>query len=212
MQQRFLLSYPLMILLLVILPLTTVEVDIVKNVAPAPSQITINPVQSAHDAPHSASPLLATLSSQFQKGVNFIARFKRSVTLGVRVLVLKDNTDVLLVRHTYTAGWYLPGGGVDPGEAFETAAIREVREECGVELTERPRLVSVHVNMMMNAKDHVAFYVAGSWTEGEAFLKPSAEIAEVAFFPLTNLPNNMSKGSAARLDEWMQSKMPALTW
>ncbi|MES2906548.1 MAG: NUDIX domain-containing protein, partial [Pseudomonadota bacterium] len=57
----------------------------------------------------------------------------RGFTLGVRAVVLKGD-DVLLVRHTYMDGWYLPGGGVDRGEALEKAAVRECFEEVGVHI------------------------------------------------------------------------------
>ena len=43
----------------------------------------------------------------------------RTPRLGVRCLVIAERPaetpQILLVRHTYIEGWYMPGGGVDPG-------------------------------------------------------------------------------------------------
>ena len=44
------------------------------------------------------------------------ARLSRGMTLGVRGLLIKDDR-VVLVKHSYVPGWYLPGGGVEPGES-----------------------------------------------------------------------------------------------
>lgn len=56
--------------------------------------------------------------------------------VGVSFLVFKDN-EVLLVRrgHEPRKGcWSLPGGTVELGETVREAAIREIREECGIEI------------------------------------------------------------------------------
>ncbi len=63
-------------------------------------------------------------------------RIRKPLTLGVRLIVTDDEKGVLLVRHTYVGGWYLPGGGVEKGETFLEAARRELWEECGVEARE----------------------------------------------------------------------------
>ncbi|MEO9255658.1 MAG: NUDIX domain-containing protein, partial [Tepidiformaceae bacterium] len=57
-------------------------------------------------------------------------RVYHPITLGVRVILTSDGK-VLLVRHTYRPGWFLPGGGVHRRESLERAARREVREEAG---------------------------------------------------------------------------------
>ena len=58
-------------------------------------------------------------------------RLLRPTVLGARALVIRDRS-ILLIRHTYIDGWYLPGGGVNAKESFQTAIVRELNEECGL--------------------------------------------------------------------------------
>ena len=80
---------------------------------------------------------------------------KRPATLGVRGLVTDDDDKVLLVRHTYVSGWYLPGGGVEAGETAGDALEKELMEEAMVSLTEPARLISIHRNHNISKRDHV---------------------------------------------------------
>lgn len=76
---------------------------------------------------------------------------------------------VLMVRHEGETAWSEPGGKREPGESFTEAAVRETREEAGVEVTvtgvlevhpvthlgpgERPPLVTP---IVVFTADHVA--------------------------------------------------------
>nr|WP_319383491.1 NUDIX domain-containing protein [uncultured Roseibium sp.] len=122
--------------------------------------------------------------------------------LGVRVIVVDDRGSVLLVRHTYLDGWYLPGGAVDRGETLEQAAIREVQEEAGIAAQNAPRLLGMYLNREATGRDHVGLFHLSVWQETPAFLAPNAEIAAAQFFPLDALPDDMSPATARRLTEF----------
>jgi 8-oxo-dGTP diphosphatase len=50
------------------------------------------------------------------------------------VISLPDDRVVLVARRNPPPGWALPGGFVDEGETVEAAAIREAREETGLDV------------------------------------------------------------------------------
>ena len=51
----------------------------------------------------------------------------------VRVIVYRDDGDILLVKNRFSRQeWALPGGGVNRNESYEQAAVREVLEEIGL--------------------------------------------------------------------------------
>lgn len=52
----------------------------------------------------------------------------------VAVILRDDEARILLVRHADHGQWALLGGAVDPGESPSAAAVRESREEIGVDV------------------------------------------------------------------------------
>lgn len=137
----------------------------------------------------------------------------RGVTFGVRAVVLDGEGQVCLVRHTYVAGWHLPGGGVEAGEPALRALVRELREEAAVGLdgTCAPELHGVFLNTAHSRRDHVLVYVVRAF-ERLGVKRPDREIAEAGFFPLDALPPGTTGATRARLAEVMNGVPPTPTW
>ncbi len=57
-------------------------------------------------------------------------------TGGVRVVILDDEKRVLMLRqhHEERDVWMVPGGGIEEGENAIEAAVREVKEEVGLDI------------------------------------------------------------------------------
>ena len=53
-----------------------------------------------------------------------------------RLIVLNEKDEVLLLRLEGNGGplWITPGGGLQAGETYEQAALRELKEETGIEV------------------------------------------------------------------------------
>ncbi len=137
------------------------------------------------------------------------ARISRGVTLGARVAVLDGEGSVMLVRHTYSQGWILPGGGVEKGETLAAAALREIREEAGI-IGEDPILHGMFSNDLVFRGDHVACFVVRKFTR--VAWTPNYEIAAAQFFPVSDLPEETTGGTRRRLAEILQSVEISEMW
>ncbi len=105
--------------------------------------------------------------------------------LAVGTIIRADDDRLVLVRRAIEPGygrWVFPGGFVDRGEPLAAAAVREAREECGLEV----RLEGL-VNVYSYAgRDAVIVVYAAARVAGE--LRPDEECSEVALFPVEDLP------------------------
>lgn len=138
-------------------------------------------------------------------------RVTRGMTLGVRGVVRDAEGHVLLVRHTYTPGWHLPGGGVEPGETALAALARELEEEAGVSLKGTPRLHGAFFNRAVSNRDHVLVYVAEGYARDDA-KRHAREIAQALFFDPRALPEDVTPGTRRRLAELVDGAAVAATW
>ena len=135
----------------------------------------------------------------------------RGMTLGVRAVVLNAENRVFLVRHSYVAGWYLPGGGVDFGETMEQAMRRELKEEGDIDLTGAAVLHGIFLNSHVSRRDHVAVYVVRRFSQ-DRLPEPNREIVECGFFAVTALPEDTTRGTRLRIAEVLDGEPLIATW
>lgn len=115
-----------------------------------------------------------------------------SLVVAVVVVVL-DGGRVLMIRRSDNGRWALPGGGQELGESVRGAAVRETREETGLDIDvtgvvgvySDPRHVIAYDDG--EVRQEFALCLIGTATGGE--LRASAESTRVAWVPLDELPS-----------------------
>lgn len=116
-----------------------------------------------------------------------------SIVPSVNVAVSNDSGDLLLIRRTDNDNWALPGGGIELGESLTQAAVRETREESGIDC-EITGLSGIYTD-----PGHVILYTSDGEVRQEFSIvltararggepTPSTESSEVCWVPRRELP------------------------
>ncbi len=112
----------------------------------------------------------------------------RNPTPTVDVIVADSRGILLIERKNKPFGWALPGGFVDEGECLEAAALRELREETGLE-GELRDLLYCYSRPDRDRRQHTISAVFIVTASGEPAAQDDAKHA--LFFPFDRLPQNI---------------------
>lgn len=105
-------------------------------------------------------------------------------------LIIKFNEDIILIkRKNPPEGWALPGGFVDYGESLESAAVREAKEETGLDV-ELLRQFHAYSDPKRDPRHHTITIVFIAKAKGKAIAGDDAK--EIGLFNKDTLPDQIA--------------------
>lgn len=114
----------------------------------------------------------------------------RNPLLTVDTVTLCDDKFIVLVKRRndpYKGSWALPGGFVEYGETVESAAMRETKEETGLEV-ELDKLVGVYSDPERDPRGHMISVCFLAHKTGGT-LKAASDAAEVQHLKIGEISN-----------------------
>lgn len=123
----------------------------------------------------------------------------RKTTISCGTLVYRndsenwDDTEILLIKQFEDKDlWGIPKGHINKGETKERCAIRETREETGIDVDVIDRLPDVYVSYPNEDKTVISFIARQSCNKEPTHIHPDSEVADVKWFNVNNLPKIIS--------------------
>ena len=119
------------------------------------------------------------------------------------IIELEGRGIVLVERKNPPFGWALPGGFVNYGESLEQAALREAKEETGLEV----KLISqfhTYSDPRRDPRLHTITTVYIGQAKGEP--KAADDAKGVAVFPKDGLPAKMAFDHREILEDYLREK------
>lgn len=110
---------------------------------------------------------------------------------------------VIIRRRNEPRAYALPGGFIDDGEPAEDAAVREMREETGLEV-ELTGLLGVYSNPDRDPRQHTLSVVFVGKACNPDFLNAGDDAEDAAFYPLDALPEPMAFDHAKILADFAE--------
>jgi len=135
-----------------------------------------------------------------------------SLVPSANVVVVNDDGALLVIHRTDNDNWAFPGGAMDLGESLVTAAVREVKEETGIEC-EVTGLIGIYTD-----PKHIIFYTSNGEARQEfsvlftarptgGTLTPSSESREVVWVPRDQiLTLRMDRSMRMRVQHYLDAR------
>jgi len=118
---------------------------------------------------------------------------KKTTSCGGLVWRLHENkVQVLLIKQfAHKERWGIPKGHIDAGETLEECAVREIREEAGVDVKLGVRLQDVFIKNDAEDKTVVSWLAVPVGSHEPNHNDPDSEVADARWFDVDALPEIM---------------------
>jgi ADP-ribose pyrophosphatase YjhB (NUDIX family) len=135
-----------------------------------------------------------------------------SLVPSVNFVVTNHAGDILMIRRTDNGNWAVPGGAIDLGESVAQAAVRETREETGVEcevtgiagIYSDPRHVILYTS---NGEARQEFSIVLTARPRSGRPTPSSESSEVRWVPAAEVAGyTMDRSMRIRINDYLARK------
>lgn len=122
------------------------------------------------------------------------------IQTGSAIIIENENKEILLQERTDRNMWGLPGGCQDLGEQLEETAIREAKEETGLNLNKEDLVLidTLSGNSRKNSYpngdivyNNTSLYLVKVLTKDTTNMKGDSETKRLKFFKPTELPDNI---------------------
>ncbi|MCK7623741.1 NUDIX hydrolase [Streptomyces sp. RS10V-4] len=125
---------------------------------------------------------------------------------GIAAAIIVQEGRVLMVRRRISEGklsWQFPAGEVEPGETREDAAVRETKEETGLNVS-AVKLLGERVHP---ATGRLMSYTACEVVSGTAHVADIEELAELAWVAHGQIPEYVPYGLFGPVQEYLDAAL-----
>ncbi len=125
---------------------------------------------------------------------------------GIAAAIIVHEGRVLMVRRRISEGklsWQFPAGEVEPGETREDAAVRETKEETGLNVS----AVELLGERVHPATGRLMSYTACEVLSGTAYVADTEELAELAWVAHGQIPEYVPYGLFGPVQEYLDADL-----